>query len=593
METAFGWVKQALPVVDWLPGYDRTDARGDLTAGLTVGVMLIPQAMAYAVLAGVPPIYGLYAALVPLLIYPFLGSSRHLITGPVAIDMIVVAAALGGLAEPGSGRYIELAILLTLMVGMLQLGMGSLRLGFLANLLSRPVIGGFATAAALIIATSQVGNFLGVDLGRSEHFYETLVRAAEHMGAFHTPSVFIGGLSVVLIIVLRWWSQIFPAELAVIVGAGLATWGLGLDTQGVQTVGDVPTGLPSLSLPTIRPADVRSLVPTAISLALIQFMSVVSLGRIFASRHRYSIDANSELTGVGLANALASFFRCIPSSGSFSRTAVSEQAGGRTPLTNIVAAVLVAVALLFLPPLLQFLPLPALAAIIVVAAVGLVDVAEIRHLFRTKPVEGWVALLTLGSTLLLGIEEGLLLGIGAATVAVLYRQSRPHVAELGHLSATRSFKNLERFGKAYPIEGLMMLRIDAGFSFFNAQYLKDYILKKADQKDVRAVIIDGTSINDLDTTAVDSLQGVAETLEKRGIEMHFAGLTGQVRDVMSRSGLGQFLDPTRFHITPHRAVWHVLKAWDEEEGTKHLDNYERSTQLPEEEIEPTAETDFM
>ncbi len=594
MEKTLRLALQAFPILDWVPGYQRSDARGDLAAGLTVGVMLIPQGMAYAVLAGMPPIYGLYAGLVPLLVYPLLGSSRHLITGPVAIDMIVVATALGGMAQAGSGRYVELAILLTLMVGVLQLAMGSLRLGFLANLLSRPVIAGFATAAALIIIVSQIGNFLGLELGRSEHFYTTVFAAMEHLTEIHPPSVIIGVGSVLTIVVLRWWKQSFPAELAVIVGATAASSGLDLGARGVHTVGEVPSGLPSLDFPSVALGDLQNLVPAAITLSLIQFMGVVSLGRIFASRHGYSIDANRELVGVGAANVLGSFFRCLPVSGSFSRTTVNEQAGARSPLANVVAAVIVGLVLLFFTPLFDTLPMPALAGIIVVAAVGLLDLREIRYLFETKRVEGWVSLLTLGATLLIGIEAGLLIGIGAATVAVLYRQSRPYVAELGHLSATRSFKNLERFGNAYTIEGLIVLRIEAGFSFFNAEFLKDFILEKAKtgHGNVRAVVIDGSSINDLDTTALDALEDVVEELGEKGIDFYFAGLTGPIRDVMARSELGRRLGPDRFHRNPHQAVAHILDRWDEKEGTERLDQYERSTELPEEEIDPTAETEL-
>ncbi len=594
MEKALRLARQALPILDWAPDYDGEDARGDLTAAFTVAVMLVPQGMAYAVLAGVPPIYGLYTSVVPLLVYPLIGSSRHLAVGLNAVPMIVIAAGLTPLAEPGSGRYVELAILLTLMVGLLQVAMGSLRLGFLANLLSRPVIAGFATAAAVIIVASQIGNFIGVDLGRSIHVHQTVLEAAARAEEVHWPSVAIGGGSVAVIAGLRWWKSLFPAELAVIVLATVATWGLGLESRGVHTVGLVPGGLPLPDLPSLAFGDIRALVPTAVTLALIQFLSVVSLGRIFANRHRYSIDANRELTGVGAANVTGSLFFCLPASGSFSRTAVNEQAGARTPMANMLAALLVALVLLFFTPLFANLPMPALAAVIVVAAVGLLDAHEISFLFRTKRVEGWVAMITLSATLLIGIIEGLLLGIGAAVVAVLYRQSRPHVAELGHLSATRSFKNLERFGNAYTIEGLIVLRIEAGFSFFNAEFLKDFILEKAKtgHGNVRAVVIDGSSINDLDTTALDALEDVVEELGEKGIDFYFAGLTGPIRDVMARSELGRRLGPDRFHRNPHQAVAHILDRWDEKEGTERLDQYERSTELPEEEIDPTAESEL-
>jgi len=594
MEGALRRLRDSLPIFEWIGEYDRTQARGDLLAGLTVGVMLIPQGMAYAVLAGVPPIYGLYASVVPLLVYPLFGSSRHISFGVNAVSMIIVASGVGAVAAEGSERYVVLAVLVTGMAGILLVGMGALRLGFLANLLSRPVIAGFATAAALIITFSQAGNFLGIDLHRSEYVHEIAIEVVGRSDAIHLPSVLIAVGGIGLIGALRWWKPIFPAELAVLVLATLSVDAFGLAARGVAIVGEIPSGLPRLALPSGEFGDVRALVPSAITLALVQFMSVVSLGRIFANRHGYEIDANRELNAVGSANVLGSLFQCIPATASFSRSAVNEQAGARTPLANAVAAGVVVVVLLFLTPFFHALPLPALAAIIIVAAMGLLDLAELRFLFRTKRVEGWVAISTFGSTLVLGVEEGLLLGIGAAVVAVLYRQSRPHVAELGHLSATREFKNVERFAKAYPIEGLMILRIEAGFSFFNAQFLKEFILEKASDGNVRAVVLDGGSINDLDTTALEALERVVETLEEQGIEIYFSGLTGPVRDVMGRSGLGEILGPDRFHMTPHRAVRHLLGKWDDEERGKgrRLELYDRSTELPEEEVEPTKEADL-
>lgn len=592
MEAALSWIREALPILRWAPSYERNDVRGDLAAGLTVGVMLIPQGMAYAVLAGMPPIYGLYAGLVPLLIYPLFGSCRHLATGPAAIDMLVIAAGVGMLATQSSSGYIELVVLATGIVALLQIGMATLRLGFLANLLSRPVIAGFATAASLIIMASQLGSFLGIDLARSQYLHHVLMEAAERIGEVHWISLAIGVGSAVAIVGLRSWKSIFPSELAVIVGATLAVWLFDLEARGVATVGDVPGGLPVFAIPSFGFDDLRRLLPTAITLALIQFMSVVSLGRIFASRHRYAVDANRELMAVGTANVVGSLFQSLPVSGSFSRTAVNEQAGARTPLSNVVAAAVVGLALVFLTPLFHDIPMAALAAVIMVAAVNLLDLPELRYLFRTKRVDGWISVFTFVSTLVLGVREGLLLGIGAAIIAVVYRQSRPYVAELGHLSSTRSFKNLERFAKAYPIEGLMILRIEAGFSFFNAQFLKEYILEKAAEGNVRAVVLDAGSINDMDTTAIEAVEEVAETLEEQGIEMHFAGLTGPVRDVMSRAGLGEALGPKRFHITPHRAVRYILNHWDEVEGTKRLELYQRSTELDEEQVEPTAESDL-
>ncbi len=550
-------------IVDWLPRYDRRDLRGDTVAGLTVGVMLIPQGMAYAVLAGVPPIYGLYASLVPLLLYPLFGTSRHLALGVIAIDMLIVAAGLGGLAEIGEGEYIALAILLAMLVGVMQMAMGLARLGFLVNLLSRPVISGFTSAAALIICFSQLENLLGVPLPRTQYVHVILWELVQQVGETHLLTLGVGLGAVLLIVGLRKWKPIFPAGIVAVALGLLAGWGLTLEGEGVAVVGAIPTGLPTPSLPAFDAPTLRALLPTAATLVLVQFMTVISLGKLFAAKHRYSISANRELFALGAANFFGGIFRSIPVSGSFSRTAVNDQAGARTPLANVVAAGLVALTLLFLTPIFYYLPIPILGAIILVAAFGLLDVQEMRYLLRTKRIDGYLALLTFLATLIIGIQEGILIGVAASVTAIMYRISRPNVAVLGHLPGTRSFRDTHRVKEAVPIENILILRIDASFSFANAELLKDLILKQSqeDGADVRAVIIDASSVNDLDTTAVAVLTAVEETLAERGVELYFGGMRGTARGVMVRSGLVEKLGEDHFFLSPHRAVVHVLKKW--------------------------------
>lgn len=571
------WLRRTFPIARWLPGYTRGDLRGDVTAGVTVGVMLIPQSMAYAVIAGLPPIYGLYASLVPLLIYPLLGTSRHLAIGPIAIDMLIVAAGVGALAQTGTERYVALAIALAAMVGFIQIGMGAARMGFLVTFLSRPVIVGFTSAAAFIITFSQLGNLLGVELRHSQYIYVLIWDALQHADQVHWLSLGIGVAGIALILSLQHWKPFFPASLAVVVLTTLLTWGLHLDAYGLTTIGEIPTGLPLLALPDVGAGDLRRLLPTALTLALVQFMTVISLGRVFSARYRYAISANRELVAIGASNLIGSLFRSIPVSSSFSRSAVNDQAGARTALANVVAASLIVLTLLFLTPLFYYLPLPALAAIIIVAAIGLVDVAELRYLFQTKERDGVIAFFTFGTTIIVGIQEGILLGIAASTVGILYRFSRPHVAELGHLHGTRSFRNIERAPGAFPIERLLILRVDASFSFFNAKYFKNFILEKSAESDeeLDAVIIDGTSINDLDTTAIEALREVVGTLNEWGIDIFFTGLKGPVREVIRDSGLLDLIGTEHFYRTPHRAVEYILAKWDAEEGSDRLDSYRK------------------
>ena len=556
-------LQRLFPSVQWLRRYSREALWGDLAAGLTVGVMLIPMSMAYAVLAGLPPIYGLYASLVPLMIYPIFGTSRHLAVGIVALDMVIVAVGLGVVAEPGSPRYIALAILLAMMVGAIQMLMGVARLGFVVNLLSRPVIVGFTSAAVLIIGFSQLGNLLGVELPRTQQVFVLVGEAIRQAGQIHPWSLALGGGGIALLVGLGRWKLLIPGPLVVVVLGTLVVWGVGMDRQGIAIVGVIPTGLPALSLPDLDGPTLEALLPTALALVFVQFLSVISLGKIFAVRHRYWIEPNRELFAIGAANFFGSFFRSIPVSGSFSRTAVNEKAGARTPLANVMAAGVVALTLAFLTPLFHYLPIPVLAAIIIVGVLSLLDVGELRYLIRAKRIDGGLAILTFVATFFIGILQGILIGVIGSVVAVMYRISRPNIAVLGHLPGTRSFRDVRRRLEAQPIEGILMLRVDASFSFANAEYLKNFILQKSQAEDtlVHAVVIDASTMNDLDMTAVGVLIFVAEALREREIDLYISGVKGVSRDVALRSGLVDAVGIDHFFLTPHRAVKHILAGW--------------------------------
>ena len=584
------WGRDALYITQWASDYTTDTLRQDATAGLTVGVMLIPQGMAYAVIAGVPPIYGLYAGLVPLLTYPLFGSSRQLALGPVAIDMLIVAAGIGALAQAGTDRYVALAILLTALVGLLQMAMGAMKLGFVANLLSRPVIAGLTSAASLIIGASQLGNLLGVELGRSQYVHVLLQEAVQNAGNAHLLTLGIGLACVAVLLGLPRWLPRVPEALVVVAGGALAGWFFELDQHGVEVIGTIPTGLPGPEAWSSSLSELNSLIPAAVTLALVQFMKDISLGRIFATRHGYTIDANRELMGIGAGNFFGSLFQSIPASGSFSRSAVNDQAGAKSPLANVFAAGVVALTLLFLTPLFYYLPMPVLAAIIIVAGASLIDVRELRILFKTRRRDGYIALFTAACTLFIGIQEGILLGIGASVIAVLFRISRPNVAELGHVPGTRLFRDMERFEQAVRLEDIMVLRVDASFSFANAEYFKDFILDKSERegRTVEVLVVDGSSINDLDTTAIGALSSVVETLEEEGVELHLTGLIGPVRETVRRSGLYALMGPQHFHLDPHEAVVRVLDAWDAEDGGDRVERYHATTEPAKREATPAA-----
>ncbi len=589
-QRAWATVQNALFITEWAPDVTADVLRADAVAGLTVGVMLIPQSMAYAVIAGMPPIYGLYAGLVPLLVYPLFGSSRHLALGPVAIDMLIVGAGVGALAQAGTDRYVALALLLTAMVGLMQMTMGVMQLGFVANLLSRPVIAGLTSAAALIISASQLGNLIGVELGRSQYVHVLVWEALQNVGDTHLLTLGIAAVCVVLLVGLPRWAPLVPEALVVVVGATLASWFFELNQYGVEVIESIPDGLPAPELWTVNFSDLNTLLPTAVTLALVQFMNSVSLGRVFATRHGYTIDANRELVGVGAGNFFGSLFQSVPASGSFSRSAVNDQAGAKSPLANVVAAAVIGLTLLFLTPLFYYLPVPALAAIIVVAGIGLIDLKELRALFKTRRRDGSIALFTASAILFIGLQEGILLGIGASVIAVLFRISRPNVAELGHVPGTRLFRDMDRFEQSVRLKDIMVLRVDAAFSFANAEYFKDFILEKSERegRTVEVVVVDGSSINDLDSTAIGALVSVVESLEEDGIELHLTGLIGPVREVVRRSGLHALLGENRFHLDPHEAVVRVLERWDAEDDGDRVERYFATTEPKKKKSTPAA-----
>lgn len=536
-------VRRYLPFLGWLPGYRKEDFSGDLAAGLTTAVMLIPQGMAYAMLAGAPPIYGLYASVVPLAVYALLGTSRQLAVGPVAMVSLLTLQGVSTLAEPSSESFVAYAIGLALLVGVLQVGMGLFRLGFLVNFLSHPVISGFTSAAALIIGTSQLKQVIGVDLPKSSNIFATFGAAFSRISEWHLLTLAIALGSIALLEGLKRWKKTFPRALVVVVLATLVVFGFGLDGQGVAIVREVPAGFPSPTLPSVELASLGALMPTALAIAFVGFMESVSVAKAFARKNRYEIAPSQELVGLGAANVIGSFFGAIPVTGGFSRTAVNAEAGAKTPLASLITAFVIALALLFLTPLFYYLPKAVLAAIILTAVAGLVDVHEVVHLWKVKRADLAILVTTFVATLGLGIEEGILVGVGVSLLAFVVRTTRPHVAVLGRLAGTDEYRNLKNYPDAVPTPGVLAVRIDAQFYFGNVTFLKDTLrdLELAANDPVRAVVLDATSINQLDSSAESALSELHASYRERGVRFVVAGVKGPVREVMERSGLWERL----------------------------------------------------
>lgn len=549
----------------WLRDYDRSRFTGDLAAGLTVGVVLIPQGMAYALLAGVPPVYGLYASLIPLLVYSIFGSSRHLAVGVVAIDSLIVAAGIAALSPETPAEALGLTFTLALMVGIIQMAMGLLRFAFVVNLLSRPVITGFTSAASLIIGLSQLKHLLGVDIGRNLNVFSLLLEAAEKLGGTHLPSFAIGMGGILFLVASRAFFPRLPAPLLVVVLSAIAVVALNLGEQGVSLVGAIPAGLPQPGVPAFSLEAIRSLLPTAITLSLVQFMGVISLGKVFAARHGYRVKPSRELIVLGAMNTVGSMFQSIPVSGSFSRSAVNERAGAQTSLANGIAAILVGLVLLFLTPLFAWLPIPVFASIIMVSAFGLIDVGEVRLLFKTKAHDGIIALLTFAATLTLGIYQGILVGVALSVIAIMYRITRPNVAVLGLLPETRSFRDIANHPEATQFDDVLILRIDASFSFANADRLREVITSGVRETKARAVILDASSINDLDSTALSVLEETCGILRNDHVVFMIAGARQSVLDVLDHAGAMDTLGKDNVFLSPWRALNHVLTMWGRQE----------------------------
>lgn len=562
----------------WLESYDSDTARSDAIAGVTVAVMAIPQSMAYAVLAGMPAIYGLYASVVPLLIYPLFGTSRQLAFGVIAIDMLIVSAGVGLMATPETQNYIALVLLLAIMVGIIQLLMSISRLGFMVNLLSKPVILGFIAAAPIIISLSQIDTLLGMKSEHARNIYATLAAFWQNIDTINITEALIGGGSILVLLLFKHYYKKAPKALIVILVTGFAVWILQPAAYAINVIGSVPGGLPAFEIPDFQFSDVRRLLPTAITLALVQFMTVISLGKTFGFKHRYSVRANNELFALGAANIMGGLFQGLPSSGSYSRSAINDESGAQTPLSNVFAALVVVITLLFLTPLLYSIPMSALAAIIIVAALGLIDIEEVKETFITKERDGFIALFTFSTVLLIGIQEGILLGIAASLTDSLIRNSRPNLAVLGRVRGDRIYRDIVHFPGAQEIEGILVVRVDASFSFNNAEYMKRFILDESEEKPITSVVVDGQSINDMDTTAIETLDMMIQDLNNSGIELYFAGLKRPVRAVMIRSGLARKMGGKYFHLTPDKAVRFILKEEQEEDKDDHrLEKYQEGT----------------
>jgi SulP family sulfate permease len=549
-------LKRVFPILSWLPNYKKAFLGGDIAAGLTVGIMLIPQSMAYAMVAGLPPVYGLYTALMPQLMYALMGTSPQLNVGPIATDSLLVAAGLGALSVSGIDTYIAMALVLALFVGCIQLVLGLLKMGFLVNFLSTPVISGFISAAALIIGCSQLSHLLGIEINRSIKIHHILAAVANELHQLNIHALGVGMLGIALILIMRKINKRIPAALVVVILGILAVIVLKLHTKGVEIVAEIPTGLPVFSLPEADFSTLKDLFPIALTLALIAFMEAMSVSKIMEHKHGNRVRANQELIALGTANIVGAFFKSYPATGSFTRTAINDLSGAKTGLASLVSAAVVAFTLLFLTPLFYYLPSTVLAAIILVAVFGLIEVQYPVQLFKTRKDEFALLIITFLLTLFVGITEGILLGTLLALLLMVYRTSKPHVALLGRIKGTSYFRNINRFKEdVEPNSKVLIFRFDAQLYFGNKDYFKSELLEAiAQQKNPpETIIIKSDPINYIDSSAVFMLEKLIAELQQKGIMVLFSEVIGPTRDIIKKSNLIDLIGQENFFVNTNEA----------------------------------------
>jgi SulP family sulfate permease len=564
-------IKKIIPILDWLPNYNFSLFKGDLIAGITVGIVLIPQGIAYALIAGLPPIYGLYCALVPQVMYAIFGSSRQVAIGPVAMDSLIVATGVSTLALAGSESYISIAILLALMVGAIQFIMGVFSLGFIVNFLSKPVITGFTSAVALIIGLNQFRNLFGVDLVQSDQIQIILEDIWLQINNFNFHTTGIGLFSALLIILFRRTNKKIPNALIVVVLGILIMKFFDKSLTDVAIVKDIPSGLPKFGIPDFDLELLRELLPIALTLVMVGYLETISIGKsLEAKQDEYRIRPNQELIALGISNMVGSLFKAYPSASSFSRSAINQESGAKTGMAALISVVMVVITLLFLMPLFYHLPKTVLAAIIIVAVFGLINFKEARFLWRANKLDFWLMLVTFLATLLLGIEIGIITGVGLSLIILIFRTSRPYVAVLGKVPNSNFYKNKERFEEVLIDDDILVLRFDAQLFYANASYFRDQLEQMMDKKGntLKLIVLDAESINRVDSTGIEMLKERIRFCQKKGILFYFAGVKGPVRDDLFRSGVLEIIDINHFFMRANQAVM-FYKTGDR----KHQEKY--------------------
>ena len=511
--------------------------------------------MAYALLAGMPPIYGLYASLAPLVIYAIFATSTKLSVGPVAVSALLIMSGVSEIAIPQSPEFTGYVITAGLLIGLLQVALGILRLGFLVNLLSHPVIAGFTSAAAIIIIISQIPDALGLHMTHTHGTVDKVKGICIGIGSIHVKTAILCIGSLLLIILLKAWNRKIPGALIVVLLGIALSYFMGLHETGMSIVGSIPTGLPAIQLPELSWASITALAPTVLTVTLIGIVESIGIAKALQRKHKdHNLDPDQELVALGLAKVGGSLIQAIPTSASFSRSAINSNSGARTQVSTLVAVALVVFSLLFLTDLIFYLPKAVLSAIILLAVANLFDIKEMKYLWKSDRSDFWMMMATFVATLALGIEPGVLLGVVLSLLMVLYNASKPTIAELGKIEGTNFYKNVERFENADSHPDHLIFRFENQLFFANAEYFRSELMDRIEERDdnIKYVLIDSSIIHSIDSTGMHMLKDLDDELKARNIELHLCGTIGPVRDCLHLAGL--LKEPDKHHLDVNNAV---------------------------------------
>ena len=559
---------QYLPILDWGRRYDRGQFTGDLVAAVIVSIVLVPQSLAYALLAGMPPEAGIYASIAPIVLYAIFGTSRALAVGPVAVVSLMTAAAVGNIAEAGTAGYVTAALTLAFLSGAMLLALGLFRLGFLANFLSHPVIAGFITASGILIAASQLRHILGIE-GEGHTLVEILASLWADLGEVNPITLLLGVTATAFLFWVRGGLKPLLLRMGLgprladigaktgpvlaIVGTTLAVWAFDLGSRGVAIVGEVPQSLPPLTLPSFSPDLLSQLFIPALLISIIGFVESISVAQTLAAKKRQRIDPDQELIGLGSANLGAAFTGGFPVTGGFSCSVVNFDAGAETPAAGAFTAVGLALAALFLTPLIYFLPKATLAATIIVAVLSLVDFSILKRAWAFSHADFAAVSVTILLTLVFGVEAGVSAGVITSILVHLYKTSRPHMAVVGRVPGTEHFRNVLRH-EVETQPHVLSLRVDESLYFPNARYLEDQLARHAAEKpELTDVVLMFPAVNEIDLSALESLEAINTRLRDADIRLHLSEVKGPVMDRLKRS---HFLDDLtgEVFLSQHEAV---------------------------------------